>query len=237
MSIDDIMKIQEFTFKDQARSRNVPVCVYWCKNNADKIPVVIFSPGYQDQEELSDSNIKHVYKDYTYLAEYFIQKGYAFITIQHDILGDNDGLETIDPNGIQAEERKHLWQRGQENIAFAISKLTVNFPTFDFDTFIIGGHSNGGDIAKFFASHHPENVSHIIAMDARRCPIHSGKLLMFEADDTETDIGVIPGEEKRDNLEWTIIKPKGAKHISYMDQHISDYVKQYVLRSIGWFLE
>jgi len=231
------MKTKELIFTDQTRSRDVPVCIYGCENSIDNMPVIIFSPGYQDQEELSASSTELFYKSYTYLAEYFTQKGYAFITIQHDMLGDNDGLETLDPKAMQSEERKHLWQRGQDNILFVIGQLKADFPNYDFDKFIISGHSNGGDIAKFFADNYPEKVSHIIAMDARRCPVRSGKLLMFEADDTTTDIGVIPDEGKRDNLEWAIIKPKGVKHLSYMDEYTDNDIREHILRSIDWFLE
>ncbi len=51
------------------------------------------------------------YKQNTYLAKFFTDCGYAFISIQHDIVGDKDGLETLDPNAVQAIARKHLLER------------------------------------------------------------------------------------------------------------------------------
>ena len=238
------MDILEFTFTDTVREREVPVCVYLPKNTPGKLPVVIFGPGYQDQHELGESNIKLGYKNYNYLAEYFIQKGHVFISVQHDILGDKDGLETIDHSLPQFEARKHLYVRGEENILFVIKQLKVKLPQLNLENFIISGHSNGGDIAKYFANNHPENITHVIAFDARRCLIKPGnhlKILMFEATDTSTDPGVIPDQgteenPKRKNLEWVIIKPKNALHASYSDTYITGEIRTYVLGAINWFL-
>lgn len=158
------------------------------------------------------------------------------------MLGDKDGLETIDPSINQYEARKHLYERGQENIIFVIKELKQKFPKLNFDNFIIAGHSNGGDIGKFFANNHPKNVSHVIALDSRRCIITEGKkILIFEANDTTTDLGVIPdqdmeGNPKRSNLEWIIIKPKNAKHISYSDTYITGELKSSVYNGINLLL-
>lgn len=178
-----------------------------------------------------------------FLAEFFTNKGYAFISIQHDILGDNDGLETLDPNAAQAIVRKPLWERGMKNIFFVIAELKKQNLELNFNEFIIGGHSNGGDIAKYFANHHPDLVSHVIALDARRCPISPTaklKVLMFEANDTTTDLGVIPGSgdcnnHERDNLEYIIAKPKNATHAGYNDTGTNE-IKHQVCSTIEWFL-
>ena len=130
------------------------------------------------------------------------------------------------------------------NILFVIQELKKQNLSLDLKKFIIGGHSNGGDIAKFFANHHPKSVSHVIVCDGRRCPVSSDanlKILMFEANDTTTDEGVIPGKGdpkigERNNLEWIIVKPKNAVHISYNDGGQEEDVKKQVLRTIEWFL-
>ena len=64
---------------------------------------------------------------------------------------------------------------------------------------------------------------------------------MFEALDTSADIGVIPDEgtqdsPKRMNLEWLIVKPAGALHMSYRGDLISDELKSKVLKTIDFFL-
>lgn len=238
------MKIIELNLFDHARARPVPVLVYIPDELIESLPVVIFNPGYQDQEDLMKPDNILAYRKWEYLAQYFTDKNYAFIAIQHDLPGDTDGLETIDPKLPATEERHHLWLRGEQNILFAIDELKQKHPNFNFDNFIIAGHSNGGDIAKFFSNNHEEAISSVIVFDGRRCPIRAGnkqKLLIFEATDTSTDIGVIPDEgtqnnPKRINLEWIIIKPKDAFHTSYRGDLITPELKEKILKAIEFFL-
>jgi len=239
------MKILDITFFDPSRSRDIPICMYLPDDTVGKLPAVIFNSGYLSQANLASSDIPSAYKNYTYLAEFFISKNYVFISIQHDILGDNDGLETIDPRAPQHEAREHLWIRGVENILFVIEKLQQKFSQLALEKFIIAGHSNGGDMAKYFANLHNEKIFSVIALDARRCRIATSvpiKLLMFEAWDTSTDIGVIPDEgtpenPKRINLEYVIVKPKNALHMSYTDEHITEDIRKAVFSCIEWFLD
>lgn len=238
------MKIIELNLFDQTRSRSIPILVYTPDRIIGSLPVVIFSPGYQDQEDLRRPENILAYKKWEYLAEYFVKLGYALISIQHDMLGDTDGIESIDPKLPQAEARKPIWMQGEQNILFVISELKKQFPEFNFDKFIIAGHSNGADMAKFFSNNHENNITHVISFDGRRCPIApytKQKILMFEATDTIADIGVIPNEgtkdaPKRMNLEWVIIKPKDAFHTSYRDDLITQELKIKVLKAIEWFL-
>ncbi len=239
------MQILELNLFDQTRSRAVPAVVYTPENAQGSLPVVIFSPGYQEQKDLRRPGNILANKKWAYLAEYFVKLGYAFIAIQHDMLGDTDGIENIDPKLSQVEARKHLWIRGEQNIFFVIDELKQQFPEFNFDKFIIAGHSNGGDIAKFFSNNHEEKIASVIVFDGRRCPIRAGvkqRLLIFEATDTSTDIGVIPDEgtqdnPKRTNLEWIIIKPKDAFHTSYRGDLISPELKDKVFKALDFFLD
>ncbi len=64
---------------------------------------------------------------------------------------------------------------------------------------------------------------------------------MFEAGDSSTDIGVIPDEGAKENpkrmdLEWVIIKPKEAVHISYCGDLISEELKVKVYKGLDFFL-
>lgn len=234
----------EFNFFDLTRSRQVPAICYFPKKKLVKYPVVIFGPGYANQQEIIEQKYLPMYKDYTYLADYFTNKGYAFITIQHDILGDNDGLESIDSNAIQHEARKHLYIRGVENMLFVIEELQKKNLDLDLDKFIVSGHSNGGDIAKYFANLYSNRVSKMILFEARRCRFEIRsfmKLLMFEADDTSTDVEVMPVQNKEDNsarsnIDWTIIKPKDTVHTSYMDDYITSEIKIRVYKALDYFL-
>ena len=242
------MLIKEFNFFDSARNRMVPVVVYLPDNINNRADSVIYNPGYGGGQEAFDEFQNGVkpwpYKNNTYLAQFFTEKSCAFISIQHDMPEDKDGLETLDPKAVQAIVRKHLWERGVQNMLFAIEELKKQKLGLNFEKFILGGHSNGGDIAKYFANLYPNLISHLIICDGRRCPIEPNadlKILMFEASDTSTDLGVIPDEgspenPKRTNLEWVIVKPKNALHLSYCDSGKEDDVKQKVCETIKWFI-
>ena len=237
------MHIDELNLFDKSRSRKIPALVYTSSSKQKTSKIVIFSPGYQEQETLAKAETILGYKKWDYLAEYFTNEGYIFISIQHDMLGDNHGIETIDPKKNQEEARKHLWVRGEQNILYAIKELQLKYPHFNFEQFIIAGHSNGGDIAKFFANNHPSSISHVISFDGRRCTfkVKNIKLLIFEANDTSTDASILPDEgtennQKRTDMEWIIVKPKDAMHISYRGDQITDYLKNYVLKCINFFL-
>ncbi|MGB4192136.1 MAG: hypothetical protein WBJ81_06310 [Rickettsiales bacterium] len=237
-------KVLEFNFFDSKRERQVSVICYLPKKMTDKIPVVLFGPGYCSQQEIIEQKYLPVYKDYTYLADYFTTKNYAFISIAHDVLGDNDGLESIDSNANQHEARKHLYIRGVENMLFVIEEMKKQNLNLDFEKFIVSGHSNGGDISKYFANLYSNRITQMILFEARRCRFEITsftKLLMFEADDTSTDLGVMPIENKEDNykrsnLDWTIIKTQNALHTSYMDDYITDEIKQRVYKALDYFL-
>ncbi len=246
------MKTQTFTLFDSSRNRKIPLIIYFSKEESDKI--VIYNPGYGGgpgkMKKAEAGECKWPMEQAEYLAKFFTEKGYNFISIQHNLPTDTGGLETLDPNAVQAIVRKPLWMRGEQNLLFVIQELKKEFPNFNLDKFIIGGHSNGGDIAKFFANNHEEMIELVISLDGRRCPIkHNAnlKLLIFEATDTSTDDGVIPKEgtrenPQRNNLEWITIKPKIAVHESYCDNHVDAKdddlaVQKQVCKAIEWMLD
>lgn len=236
------MKTLYFDFFDESRKRQVPVSVYLPEKTDSPIPTIVFGPGYQGQEEVQTEEL--FYKKYTYLAEYFTDKGCAFVSIQHDVFGDVDGLDKIDPNAIQDVARRHLYIRGEANILFVFSELARQNLGLSLEKMILSGHSNGGDIAKYFTNQHPDIVQCLILFDARRAkirPVLPLSVLMFEADDTTTDVGVIaePVQENnamRMNLDLTIIKPSGAFHGSYIDGKISEKLKNKIFSALDWFL-
>jgi dienelactone hydrolase len=240
------MKIQEFNFFDATRNRSIPVIVYLPNIETKNIPSVLYNHGYADPQtfnEIEKGIARWPHKNHTYLAKFFTKKGYAFICPLHDLSTDIDGLETLNPKAVQSIERKHLWERGMTNLLFVIDEIKKQNLGLNLEKFIIGGHSNGGDVAKYFANHYPKLISHAIICDGRRCPISADvnlKILMFEANDTSTDIGVIPDEgtkqnPKRVNLEWVVAKPKNALHMSYTDEGAKQ-VHNFVTKSINWFL-
>lgn len=232
-----------FQIFDNKRNRTIPIAFFEPTNKAKtSVPVIIFNPGYQKQKDLNNDT-KWAYQKFMYLAKFFNEHGYAFISIQHDMPGDIDGLETLDKSSSPYEARKHLYIRGQENIVFTISSLKTKYPHLDWSKCILSGHSHGADIAKYYSNAYTANIINLILFDGRRVPLvpQSGlRLLMFEASDTSTDQGVIPNEgtqsnPKRINLEWFIFKPYGAMHNDYEDT-IPESLKHKVLTTIKWFL-
>jgi hypothetical protein len=77
------MKTLYFDFYDESRKRKVPVSVYLPEKEGNKLPTIVFGPGYQGLEGLAEEELLKSYKckQYTYLAEYFTAKGYAFVSI------------------------------------------------------------------------------------------------------------------------------------------------------------
>jgi len=119
--------------------------IYALEKYQSYIKSCYFGPGYQGQENLIGNDIKYNNENCTYLAKYFTERNYAFISIQRDIAGDEDGLETVDPNASsQHDARKHLYKRGVGNISFVIGQLRSEYPNLELDKFILSGHSNDG---------------------------------------------------------------------------------------------
>ncbi len=223
---------------DTSRQREITLTISF-PNGSSRNEIVVFSHGYQTQEEMKRKFNIPGYKKYSYLEDFFTSNGYAFVSIQHDLSTDTDGLETIDPQLVQHHAREHLYRRGVENILFVLNELQRDFPHLNYDKFIICGHSNGGDISKYFANLYPERISEVIAVDARRCRIESNmRILMFEANDTVTDDGVIPeAQEMREKIDLTVVKPRDALHAGYCNDQVTDQLKSEVFRAISWFLK
>jgi predicted peptidase len=247
------MQTQEITLHDQSTNRKFPVMIYLPDNfdKKNKLKTVIFGNGFQEQERFKNG-LDFYCKNYTYLAKFFTKKGYAFISLQFEIPGDSDSLENLDlSNQTQAEARKHLWVKDEKIIFFVLEELKKLNLNLDLNKFIISGHSNGADVAKYFTNNHPEMISYAIIFDGRRCTIKQrikAKFLIFEALDTAPDIGIFPDEgtvdnPKRENIEWVVVKPKNAFHRSYTDkidnkneELYNPELKQKIYNTIEWFL-
>jgi len=229
----------DFIFFDTLRGRDIPVCVYLPLEKNNDRQVVVFSHGYQEQHILCHKGNIPGYKKYEYLAEFFTDRNYVFISIQHDLIGDDDGLETIDQSLVQHYAREHLYKRGVENILFVLQEMQNEIPELDYEKFIICGHSNGGDISKYFANIYPEMVSDVIVLDGRRCRIEGPmRVLMFEANDTVTDQNVVPQDQVlRSQIELISVKPKDALHQSYCDDEITNSVKKSIFNAIDFFIQ
>jgi dienelactone hydrolase len=126
-----------------------------------------------------------------------------------------------------------------------IEQLKQEELLLNFNQIILGGHSNGGDITKYFINNNPSVAPKAILFDARRAKLKPKmplSVLMFEADDTTTDSGVIAdpiqgNNAMRTNLDLRIIKPSGALHASYSDNFKDEKLKQNIFDYLDWFLK
>jgi pimeloyl-ACP methyl ester carboxylesterase len=84
------------------------------------------------------------------------------------------------------------------------------------------GHSNGGDIAMYFAKLHPDQVRKVVTLDNLRVPFMTDgkfKILSFRSHDPvfKADPGVVPNGEVCDEAGITVINTD-AQHTEMSDR-------------------
>ena len=228
---------ENFNFNDQMRGRHIAVAIYFNHDvkHSRKIPVVFLNHG-----GIGSST------EYSYLANFFADHGYAVIAIQHNFIGDAPHTLKKFNTGVLKKARLPIWELWEGNMLFVIHALKTIKPNYDLDKFTIAGHSTGGDLAMFFTTKHPHLISNIISLDGRRCPFPrnaKARLLLIQANDTTTDKGVIPDvSEKHKLTEMVITKVDNAVHNDYSDYLLdnessgSKKIKKDVLKIVGKFL-
>ena len=216
-------------YQDVKRNRTIPVAIYLPKGEkkVNKIPI-IFSHGYGENK--GDDYIV----DYTYLTEFLASKGYFVVSIQHELKTD-DLLAMNQPLKVT---RMSNWQRGFENINFVLHEMKKQFPHLNYKKLVIIGHSNGGDMSVLFAHQHPESVNKLITLDNRRMdfPRHSKiKIYTIRSNDNPADSGVLPNDEERKKMKFTIDYSK-VNHSS-MDNDATNDERAYLTSTILKYLQ
>ena len=175
---------------DAARQRPIAVDLavrrdYEMKANAGywKLPVAIISNG---------NTVKNT--EYSFLANVFAARGYLVASVQQDVPTDPPLVTRI---GLPYVGRRQVYEKGEANILFVVQQLKRLQPNADYDHLTLVGHSNGGDIAMYFAKQHPELVSKVVTLDNLRVPFVLSdklKILSFRSKDPnfKTDPGVLP---------------------------------------------
>jgi pimeloyl-ACP methyl ester carboxylesterase len=139
-------------------------------------------------------------------------------------------------NGSLYVGRLPVYQRGEQNILFAIGELKKIEPHADYDHLTLVGHSNGGDISMFFAKEHPDMVQRVVTLDNLRVPfvLHGPKILSFRSKDWKPDVGVVPdkAESKADGIE---VVQTDAQHVQMSDRG-PDSVKESIQATLDKFL-
>jgi alpha-beta hydrolase superfamily lysophospholipase len=190
-----------------------------------ELPVAVVSHG---------NTVKNT--EYSFLANAFAARGFLVASIQHDLPTD---APLVTKDGSLYVGRLKVYERGEQNIFFAIGELKQRFPNADYDHLTMVGHSNGGDISMFFAQQHPELVKRVVTLDNLRVPfVTSGvaKILSFRSKDPQfrTDPGVLPDAKVAKEAGIDIVATD-AQHTDMSDRG-PDSVKQRIQDTLDNFL-
>jgi len=182
------------TLYDSARQRAVAVDIAVRRDvemRADAgmmtMPVVVINHG---------NTVR--FTEYSFLSNFFAGRGYLSISIQHDLASD---APLVTKTGEPYVGREPVYTRGVANILFAIHEVARRQPHADYEHLTLVGHSNGGDIAMYFAKEHPGMVADVITLDNLRVPLQGAfRILTFRSKDPQfvPDAGVVPQGDSKD---------------------------------------
>jgi pimeloyl-ACP methyl ester carboxylesterase len=225
---------QTITWMDPARNNRpveVDVAVRRDKEmlaNADMItlPVAILNHG---------NTVK--FTEYSFLANVFAARGYLVISIQHDLPTDAPMVTKV---GEIYVGRLPQYQRGVDNIRFAIDEMKQVQPNADYDHLTMVGHSNGGDITMYFAKMYPDEIKKVVTLDNLRVPFMTDgkfKILSFRSKDPvfKPDPGVVPDEAICEKSGITIVQT--AYQHTWMSDRGPDEAKSSIQGQLDKFLE
>jgi hypothetical protein len=190
-----------------------------------KLPVAIISNG---------NTVKNT--EYSFIANVLAARGYLVASIQQDLPSDPP-LVTV--AGQPYVGRLNVYKRGEANILFVTEEMKKMQPNADYDHLTLVGHSNGGDIAMYYAKEHPELVSKIITLDNLRVPFvlnEKMKILSFRSTDPnfKTDPGVLPTTQEATAEGIDIVKTP-FQHTDMSDRG-PDTVKETIEHDLDKFL-
>jgi hypothetical protein len=217
---------------DAARARPVSVDFavrrdYEMKANSGyrTLPVAIISNG---------NTVRNT--EYSFLANVLAARGYLVASIQQDLPSDPP-LMTI--AGQPYVGRLGVYEKGEANILFVVGQLKKIQPHADYDHLMMVGHSNGGDIAMYFAKEHPQIVSKVVTLDNLRVPFvlnNKMKILSFRSSDPhfKTDPGVLPTPEQA-KLEGIDIVKTPFQH-TWLSDRGPDEAKETIQATLDKFL-
>ena len=224
---------ETLTFYDKQRNRPVQVDIAVRRDkemqaNAGMItlPVAILNHGNTVQ-----------FTEYSFLANVFAARGYMAVSIQHDLASDAPLVTKI---GEPYVGRLPVYERGVENIKFAVKALKKIQPSSDYDHLTLVGHSNGGDISMFFAKEYPDEVKKVVTLDNLRVPFMTDgkfKILSFRSHDAvfKPDPGVVPDGDVCEKAGITVVDT-GAQHTDMSDRG-PEALKQKIQGLLSKFLD
>jgi hypothetical protein len=221
---------QTLNLVDRARNRAVAVdlAVRWdaemkARAGMKPLPVAIVSHG---------NTVKNT--EYAFIANVLAARGYLVASIQHDLASD---APLVTKEGSLYVGRLEVYERGEQNILFAINELKKLEPDADYDHLTLVGHSNGGDISMFFAQQNPGLVTRLVTLDNLRVPfVTSGltKILSFRSKDWKPDPGVVPDAKVAKQAGIDIVRTD-AQHTQMSDRGPNS-VKEAIQQTLDKFL-
>ncbi|MGM4891337.1 alpha/beta fold hydrolase [Tardiphaga sp. 709] len=206
---------ETLTFFDATRNRPVQVDIAVRRDkemqaNAGMItlPVAVLNHG---------NTVK--FTEYSFLANVFAARGYMAVSIQHDLDTDAPLVTKV---GELYVGRLPVYERGVQNIKYAVKELKKIQPNSDYDHLTLVGHSNGGDISMFYAKEFPDDVKKVVTLDNLRVPFMTDgkfKILSFRSHDSvfKPDPGVVPDDEICEKAGITVVNT-GAQHTDMSDR-------------------
>lgn len=206
---------ETLTFFDASRNRPVQVDIAVRRDkemqaNAGMItlPVAVLNHG---------NTVK--FTEYSFLANVFAARGYMAVSIQHDLDTDAPLVTKV---GELYVGRLPVYERGVQNIKYAVKELKKIQPNSDYDHLTLVGHSNGGDISMFYAKEFPDDVKKVVTLDNLRVPFMTDgkfKILSFRSHDTvfKPDPGVVPDDDVCEKAGITVVNT-GAQHTDMSDR-------------------
>jgi hypothetical protein len=176
------------------------------------------------------------YTEYSFLANVLAARGYMAVSIQHDLPRDAPLVTKV---GELYVGRLPVYERGLANIEFTIAQMKKVQPHADYKHLTMVGHSNGGDIAMFFAKEHPDQVKKLVTLDNLRVPFMTDgkfKILSFRSKDPnfKADPGVVPDDEQCEEAGITVVKT-GYQHTDMSDRG-PEKVKESIQHTLDKFL-
>jgi hypothetical protein len=224
---------ETLTFIDTVRGRPVAVDIAVRRDREMQahagmitLPVAVLNHG---------NTVK--FTEYSFLANLLAARGYMSVSIQHDLDSDAPLVTKV---GELYVGRLPVYQRGVENIHFAIEQLKKLQPNSDYEHLTLVGHSNGGDISMYFAKMYPEEVKKVVTLDNLRVPFLTDgrfKIISFRSKDPvfKADPGVVPDDETCEKAGITVVNT-GYQHVDMSDRG-PDNVKSTIQGMLDKFLD
>ncbi|CCG99219.1 hypothetical protein FAES_1209 [Fibrella aestuarina BUZ 2] len=179
------MAVDTLALFDTTRQRAVPVVLYRPATLPKRPKIAVISHGYGGHST-----------DYSFIARDLVAQGYVVAGVQHEVPSDDPIPTTGNPRVVRLPN----WERGVQNIRFALARLNRRLPMLDRSRLLLVGHSNGGDQSMLYADTYPAEVAAVVTLDNRRMPFRRARqprILSIRSSDQPADEGVLPTPDEQ----------------------------------------